>query len=115
MSCHGGFICTVVNHEYEEEAERHSLIFPEMFKATPELFACHERLVFFSQWLMVFAVSRYERHARMAAQSTRNTAARKVLNWQSLRCMERYERKMRLLWFLYQLYHKAEAFYANSH
>ena len=40
-------IRNAVNHEYEEDAGRLSLFFTEMFKATPELFACHERLVFF--------------------------------------------------------------------
>lgn len=40
-------IRNAVNHEYEEDAGRLSQFFTEMFKATPELFACHERLVFF--------------------------------------------------------------------
>ena len=40
-------IRNAVNHEYEEDAERLSLFFGEMFKATPELFACHDKLAFF--------------------------------------------------------------------
>ncbi|NTU54384.1 MAG: hypothetical protein HGA97_11965 [Chlorobiaceae bacterium] len=40
-------IRNAVNHEYEEDAERFSLFFTEMFKATPELFACHDKLVSF--------------------------------------------------------------------
>jgi hypothetical protein len=85
------------------------------FERCSEIFPATRDWCFFAQRLMALAVRRHKGHARMAAQSSRNSAARTVLNWQSLRCKERYERKMRLLWFLYQLYHKAEASYANSH
>lgn len=40
-------IRNAVNHEYEEDAGRLSQFFTEMFKATPELFACYEKLAFF--------------------------------------------------------------------
>lgn len=40
-------IRNAVNHEYEDDAQRRSLFFAEMFKATPELFACHDKLVSF--------------------------------------------------------------------
>ncbi len=36
-----------VNHEYEEDAVRLTQFFSEMFKATPELFACHKKLADF--------------------------------------------------------------------
>ncbi|MEK6749741.1 MAG: hypothetical protein AABY83_11120 [Pseudomonadota bacterium] len=36
-----------VNHEYEDDTERLAQFFTELVKATPELFACHERLVVF--------------------------------------------------------------------
>ncbi len=34
-------------HEYEEDAVRLTQFFSEMFKATPELFACHKKLADF--------------------------------------------------------------------
>jgi len=43
-------ICEIrnaVNHEYEEDADRLTLFFTEMFTATPELMACHDKLVAF--------------------------------------------------------------------
>ena len=36
-----------VNHEYEEDVVRLTQFFSAMFKATPELFACHDKLVGF--------------------------------------------------------------------
>ena len=36
-----------VNHEYEADAVRLTQFFSEMFKATPELFACHKKLADF--------------------------------------------------------------------
>lgn len=36
-----------VNHEYEEDEERLSLLFLEMLKAVPELFECFQRLLDF--------------------------------------------------------------------
>jgi len=36
-----------VNHEYEEDAERLTQFFMEMTIATPELFACHQKLLDF--------------------------------------------------------------------
>lgn len=36
-----------VNHEYEEDADRLTQFFMEMIKATPELFACHQKLLGF--------------------------------------------------------------------
>jgi hypothetical protein len=36
-----------VNHEYEEDAVRLTQFFTEMINATPELFACHQRLLDF--------------------------------------------------------------------
>jgi hypothetical protein len=40
-------IRNAVNHEYEEDADRLTQFFTEMFSATPELMACHEKLVAF--------------------------------------------------------------------
>lgn len=37
----------VVNHEYEEDADKLSQFFKEMLKATPELFECFQRLLNF--------------------------------------------------------------------
>lgn len=34
-----------VNHEYEEDADRLTQFFMEMINATPELFACHQKLL----------------------------------------------------------------------
>lgn len=36
-----------VNHEYEEDADRLTQFFMEMINATPELFACHQKLLGF--------------------------------------------------------------------
>jgi len=36
-----------VNHEYEEDADRLTQFFMEMINATPELFACHQKLLDF--------------------------------------------------------------------
>jgi hypothetical protein len=36
-----------VNHEYEEDGGRLTQFFSEMFKATPELLVCHDKLVAF--------------------------------------------------------------------
>jgi len=36
-----------VNHEYEEDAERLTQFFKEMVIVTPELFACHQKLLGF--------------------------------------------------------------------
>jgi hypothetical protein len=40
-------IRNAVNHEYEEDAGRLTQFFSEMFKATPEIFVCHDKLVAF--------------------------------------------------------------------
>lgn len=40
-------IRNAVNHEYEEDANRLSQLFVEMLNATPELFACHQKLLDF--------------------------------------------------------------------
>lgn len=36
-----------VNHEYEEDTDRLTQFLMEMINATPELFACHQKLLFF--------------------------------------------------------------------